>query len=197
MALHRSFNLRMLSLYFHMEISWRNRCILWLYILFSKNRDQQPLVRITEGGGGASRILFLLPSEKEHAPIAAHFVKRDMAQETRQIHYVVHENGVPYYSEQIRSHLITYCDKDVYWFGAIKKSSNLNKIKSMEYDAMVDLNQTINVTQILLSLELTIPIKVGFQSPMSEKLYSLVIQRSRSGFLENDYQIIERILGLS
>ena len=45
-------------------------------------------------------------------------------------------------------------------------------------------------------MELDIPIKIGFQSPLADKLYTLVIQRSSTGFLEKNYETIERILGL-
>ena len=48
-----------------------------------------------------------------------------------------------------------------------------------------------------LILELEIPIKIGFQSKISDKLYSLIIQKSDSGFFENNYHTIEKILGLS
>ena len=61
---------------------------------------------------------------------------------------------------------------------------------------MVDLNQSNEQTLSLLSMELDIPIKIGFQSPLADKLYTLVIQRSSTGFLEKNYETIERILGL-
>jgi ADP-heptose:LPS heptosyltransferase len=82
------------------------------------------------------------------------------------------------------------------WLGAIKSESVLDRIKSFQYDAMVDLNQSNEQTLSLLSMELDIPIKIGFQSPLADKLYTLVIQRSSTGFLEKNYETIERILGL-
>ena len=82
------------------------------------------------------------------------------------------------------------------WLGAIKSESVLDRIKSFQYDAMVDLNQSNEQTLSLLSMELDIPIKIGFQSPLADKLYTLVIQRSSTGFLEKNYETIERVLGL-
>ena len=49
----------------------------------------------------------------------------------------------------------------------------------------------------MMILELEIPIKIGFQSDLADKLYSLIIQRADSGFFENNYHTIEQILGLS
>ena len=82
------------------------------------------------------------------------------------------------------------------WLGAIVSESVLDRIKSIQYDAMVDLNQSDEQTLSLLSLELDIPVKIGFQSSLSDKLYTLVIQRSTTRFLESNYETIERILGL-
>ncbi|MGY8788652.1 MAG: hypothetical protein ACKVH5_10220 [Fidelibacterota bacterium] len=38
--------------------------------------------------------------------------------------------------------------------------------------------------------------KIGFQSPIADQLYTLVIEPSPSGFLEKSYETIERLLGL-
>jgi hypothetical protein len=43
---------------------------------------------------------------------------------------------------------------------------------------------------------LDIPVKVGFQSPLSDRLYSMVIEPSQTGFLEKNYETIEKVLGL-
>ena len=52
----------------------------------------------------------------------------------------------------------------------------------------------INV--FLLSLQLKIPIKIGFQSPIADDLYSVVIQPVENSFLERSYQVVEMILGM-
>jgi hypothetical protein len=59
------------------------------------------------------------------------------------------------------------------------------------------MNQTFNQALMLLAFDLDVPVKIGFQSPFADKCYTMVIQRSASGFLENNYETIERVLGLS
>lgn len=162
-----------------------------------KNKQNEKLVRISQGGAGANSILFLLPAEREYAQIAAHFVKRNMENETRHIRYVVHQKGLPFYSEHLKPFIISYTDKDLNWWGAIKSSSVLDRIKTNNYDALVDMNQTFNQALMLLAFDLDVPVKIGFQSPFADKCYTMVIQRSASGFLENNYETIERVLGLS
>ena len=49
---------------------------------------------------------------------------------------------------------------------------------------------------IKTSIQLKIPIKIGFQSPIADDLYSVVIQPLENSFLEESYQVVEKILGI-
>ena len=180
----------------HMKITWRIQFLFWWYTLFRRKFNHERVIKIGKKGRGASKIIFLLPAEKEHAQIASHFVKRDFVDDNLQVRYVVHHEGIQYYSDQLKPDIISFSNDDMNWVGAIVSESVLDKIKSIRYDAMVDLNQSDEQTLSLLSMELDIPVKIGFQSPLSDKLYTLVIQRSTTGFLETNYETIERILGL-
>jgi len=180
----------------HMKIPWRIQFLFWWYTLLRRKYNHERVIKIGKKGRGASKILFLLPAEKEHAQIASHFVKRDFVDDTLQVRYVVHQEGIQYYSDQLKPDIISFSNDDMNWLGAIVSESVLDRIKSIRYDAMVDLNQSDEQTLSLLSMELDIPVKIGFQSPLSDKLYTLVIQRSTTGFLETNYETIERILGL-
>ena len=180
----------------HMKIPWRIQFLFWWYTLLRRKFDHERVIKIGKKGRGASKILFLLPAEKEHAQIASHFVKRDFVDDTLQVRYVVHQEGIQYYSDQLKPDIISFSNDDMNWLGAIVSESFLDRIKSIQYDAMVDLNQSGEQSLSLLSLELDIPVKIGFQSSLSDKLYTLVIQRSTTGFLETNYETIERILGL-
>ena len=179
-----------------MEIPLRIRILLWWKIIFRRKNNQSELVKIGEDGQGVATILFLLPAEKEYAQIAGYFVKEDFDNQLRQIHYVVHKNGLRFYPDQLKPNIITFNDKDLNFLGELVSKSILDRIRSIEYDALVDLNQSLDQTLSLLSLELDIPVKIGFQSPISDKLYTLEIQKSTKGFLEQTYETIERLLGL-
>ena len=180
----------------HMKIPWRIQFLFWWYTLFRRKFNHERVIKIGKKGRGASKIIFLLPAENEHAQIASHFVKRDFVDDTLQVRYVVHQDGIQYYSDQLKPDIISFSNDDMNWLGAIVSESVLDRIKSIRYDAMVDLNQSDKQTLSLLSMELDIPVKIGFQSALSDKLYTLVIQRSTTGFLETNYETIERILGL-
>jgi len=179
-----------------MKILWRNNLLILWYRFFRSKPNVNNLIRIGKDGKGVSSILYLLPSEKEYAQIASHFIKDDLGKGILNIKYLIHENSIQYYSEKIKSNLISYSNNDFNYIGVINNSNLLEKIKSSTYDALVDLNQSEEQTMSFLSIELDIPIKIGFKSIFSDKIYSVVIKPSSTGFLEKNYEIIEKILGL-
>ncbi len=180
-----------------MDIPFRFKCIMAFHSLKKTFAKADYKIRITKDGSGVNTILFLLPADSVNAQIVAYFVKRDLEIEKKIIRYLVHEKGLKYYPEQLKSNIIAYKDEDLNWWGTIGTQSVLDRVNSLRYDAMVDLNQEFQPEMARLILELEIPIKIGFQSKISDKLYSLIIQKSDSGFFENNYHTIEKILGLS
>ena len=180
-----------------MEISWRIKILLWWYALFRPKAKTENLIRISKSGKGVSSVLYLLPSEKELAQIASHFVKRCHKNDSLKIKYVVHKDGLQYYLKELKPHIIYYTDNNLNWLGALESMPIIDQINAIQYDALVDLNQSMDQTLSLLCLELDIPVKVGFQSPLSDQLYSMVIEPSQTGFLEKNYETIEKILGLA
>ena len=82
------------------------------------------------------------------------------------------------------------------YYSDLKFDKIKQKIGDRAYDALVDLNQSTDQPLSLIATRLDIPIKVGFSSPISDSLYTLVIDSSDNKFLENNYILIEKMLGL-
>ena len=169
--------------------------LLWYKIFYSSSKDIS-LIKISSSGKGVNNILFFLPSEKNLAQVVSHFIKRDRDKSSMYIKYIVHRDGIDHYQQIPNSNLITYSEKDLNWFGALKFEKINQKIGDRAYDALVDLNQSIDQPLSLIATRLDIPIKVGFSSPISDSLYTLVIDSSDNKFLENNYILIEKMLGL-
>ena len=111
--------------------------------------------------------------------------------------YVLHQDSLTYYQDIPKHEILTFSDNDLNWFGAIKSKFIIKKIDQENYDALVDLNQSFDQTLSLLSIQLIIPIKIGFQSPISDQLYTVVVELEKNSFLESNYHTIENILGIS
>ena len=137
-----------------------------------------------------------MPNEKKHAQLAAHFIKQDDKNNTFYFNYILDENSLPYYNKNIipNAHIIK---KDhTNWLGVITSKKTIKKINDLNFDAIVDLNQSHNQSLSFILKDLKIPIKVGFQAEFSDFLYSIIIESKSIGFVEDNYKTIEKILGL-
>tara|TARA_A100001011_G_scaffold400881_1_gene520517 strand:- start:1747 stop:2292 length:546 start_codon:yes stop_codon:yes gene_type:complete len=179
-----------------MKIPVRIRALLiWNKIFYSKPKADS-LVKISSGGKGVKSVVFLLPSEKKLAQVVSHFIKKSLNQDAIDVKFIVHENASYHYQTILKSDIITFSDTDLNWFGILDFDKILKKVSDFNYNALVDLNRSIEQPLSLLCMRLDIPIRVGFSSPISNYLYTVVIDPSENSFLEDNYITIEKILGL-
>ena len=167
-----------------------------MHFLFYKKPEEFPLVKIGSKCKGVKNILFFLPYQRKQAQVVAHLIKKNSNKKSYQIRYVVHNRGLFYYKEIPSEQIITYDDNDVNYFGVIKATNIIKKINN-NYNALVDLTNSYDQVLSVLSLKLNIPIKMGFKSPISDRLYTVIIKPNEEGFIEENYFIIEKFLGLS
>ena len=179
-----------------MKNSFTIKLILLWYKFFRKNYGFNQIKKISGKAKGVNNILFFLPAEKEFAQVASHFIKPNGQESYLNINYVIHKEGLSYYQDELLPRMIIYSDDDINWFGSISSNEIINQINRIEYDALVDLNQSINQSLSLLSLDLNIPIKIGFETPISDQLYSIEIELQKNGFIEENFMTIEKILGI-
>lgn len=177
-----------------MEIPIRFRLLLYWKSMFQEQLNT-PQIKISKNGGGVKSILFFLPEKREDAKIAHYLIKSDPLPDYT-IGCVCNENSISYYPNSIKAKFISYNDHDLNYFGAIKHEALLDKIKSIQYDALVDLNTSFCAPTSMLAFELDIPLKIGFNSMIANRIYTITLERNQNRFLENNFQLIERLLGL-
>ena len=101
-----------------------------------------------------------------------------------------------FYPNSITAKIFSYNDNDLNYFRVIEGETLLEQIKSMSYDALVDLNTNFCAPTSMLAFELEIPLKIGFDSMIANKLYTVTLERNENKFLENNFEMIERLLGI-
>ena len=179
-----------------MKISLKIRLLFYWQKIFRPKVHEESLIKISKRGKGVKSVMFLLPSEKKQAQIAGHFIKNDDKKNNFRFHYILLEESLTLYSRNIipNAHIIK--EDDMNWFGIITSRSILDKINKLKFDAIVDLNQSHNQNLSFILNDLNIPIKVGFQAEYSSFLYSIILESKSIGFLEENYLMIESILGI-
>ena len=187
---------KIILLYNNMKIPFRIKILLIYYRFVYKKIDDYPLVKISKSGTGVKRVLFLLPFEKKVAQVISHFIKRNNSADLN-CKYILYEKSLIHYRYIPKSQIIILTDDDINWLGGIKNRTLVNGIIDEKFDALVDLNQSHIQSLSLLSMQIKIPIKVGFQSPISSHLFSIIVKPEKNNFLEANYQLIEDILGIN
>ena len=178
-----------------MEISIGFRVLLYWKNIFKKHK-KPPKIKISKDGRGVKSILFFLPEKKEDAKIAHYLIKTDNPLPDHNVCFICNENSMPYYQNSINAKFISYNEDDLDYFGVIKREGFLEQIRSSDYNALVDLNTSFCSPTSMLAYELEIPLKIGFDSIIADKLYTVTLERNENKFLENNFQMIERLLGL-
>ena len=178
-----------------MEIPIRFKLFLFWKSMFS-DPQEAPQIKISKEGKGVKSILFFLPEKREDAKVANYLVKADNPIPGYTIGYVCNEKSKSYYPNSNKVKFITYKDDDLNYFGTIRSEALLDQIKSIQYDALVDLNTSFCAATFMLAFELDMPLKIGFNSLIANKGYTITLERNKNTFLENNFQLIERLLGL-
>ena len=178
-----------------MDIPTSFRLLLYWKIFF-KEYKKLPKIKISKQGRGVKSIIFFLPEKKEDAKIAHYLIKTDNPLPDYDIGFVCNENSMSYYQNSIDAKFFSYNDNDLSYFRVIENGTLLEQIESMSYDALVDLNTNFCAPTSMLAFELEIPLKIGFDSMIANKLYTVTLERNENKFLENNFEMIERLLGI-
>tara|TARA_B100001113_G_C21056920_1_gene599392 strand:- start:541 stop:1083 length:543 start_codon:yes stop_codon:yes gene_type:complete len=179
-----------------MEVSLKIKLLYYWYITFGKNNRQNPLIKISKKGKGVKSVLFLLPAEKKYAQLAGHFIKKDDKKGKKYYSYLLHQDSIGYYQNYLLDNSFIITENNLNWFGALNSKKIINSINNVNFDAVVDLNISSDQSLSLIINRLDIPIRVGFDNFFSTLLYSITIEPKTIGFMEENYLMIEKILGL-
>jgi hypothetical protein len=172
---------------FKIYLFWKN--------IFFKTKDY-PEVKISKKGEGVRSVLFFLPEKKEEAKIINYFVKVENPLAGYNIGFVCSENSKMFYPHIDNVKLFTYKEEDLNYFNTIKSSLIKNDIKSICYDAIVDLNIDFCAATTMLAFELEVPLKIGFDSSINRKIYTITFERKDGKFLESYFSRILSLLGI-
>ena len=172
---------------FKIYLLWKN--------LFSKKEDG-PHIKISKEGRVVMSVLFILPEKKEDAKVINYLVKVENPLPDYEIGLVCSDKSKSFYPHVENVSLFTYNDDDLNYFNTIKSASLLNEIKIKNYDAIVDLNTNFCAASSMLSFDLDAPLKIGFDSLINRKIYTITIERKEDAFLESYFSRILSLLGV-
>ena len=142
-----------------MDIPWEFRCLFWWKNLVKK-KPEPPLIKINNNENGINSILFLLPNKKEYAQIINYLIKPEKELPEHTIHYVCHKEALPYYPLGLHKNFITFGDDNLNQMGIINNEPFLDRVRTLNNDALIDLNITFNPATTMLVWESKKPLKI-------------------------------------
>mgnify|MGYP001252935879 CR=1 FL=1 len=178
-----------------MDIPTRFKIYLFWKNLFSKKNDSPP-IKITKEGSGVRSVLFFLPEKKEDAKVINYFVKVENPLPNYEVGIICSDKSKSFYPHIDNVSLFTYGDNDLNYFDTIKSESLLNEIKVKNYDAIVDLNTNFCAASSMLFFDLSAPLKIGFDSIINRKIYTITLEQKENTFLESYFLRILSLLGV-
>ena len=171
---------------FKIYLLWKN--------LFSKKGDIHQ-IKISKEGKGVRSILFFLPEKIQDAKIVNYLVKVENPLPEYDIGLVCSEKSKIFYPHIDNVKLYTFNDEDLNYFNTINSLSLMNQISSKSYDAIVDLNTGFCAATAMLAFELNAPLKIGFDSVVNRKIFTITLERKENSFLESYFSRILSLLG--
>ncbi len=171
---------------FKIYLLWKN--------LFNKKEDIHQ-IKISKEGKGVRSILFFLPEKIQDAKIVNYLVKVENPLPGYDIGLVCSEKSKIFYPHTDNVKLFTFNDEDLNYFNTIKSLSLMNIISSKSYDAIVDLNTGFCAATTMLAFELNAPLKIGFDSVVNRKIFTITLERKENTFLESYFSRILSLLG--
>ena len=173
---------------FKIYLLWKN--------LFSKKGDIHQ-IKISKEGRGVRSILFFLPEKIQDAKIVNYLVKVENPLPGYDIGLVCSERSKIFYPHIDNVKLFAFNDEDLNHFDTIKSISFIDKIRSKNYDAIVDLNTGFCAAATMLAFELDAPLKIGFDSIVNRKIFNITLERKENTFLESYFSRILSLLGVN
>ena len=171
---------------FKIYLLWKN--------LFNKKEDIHQ-IKISKEGKGVRSILFFLPEKIQDAKIVNYLVKVENPLPGYDIGLVCSEKSKIFYPHIDNVKLFTFNDEDLNYFDTIKSLSFMRQIMSKSYDAIVDLNTGFCAATTMLAFELNAPLKIGFDSTVNRKIFTITLERKENTFLESYFSRILSLLG--
>ena len=171
---------------FKIYLLWKN--------LFNKKKDIYQ-IKISKEGKGVRSILFFLPEKIQDAKIVNYLVKIENPLPGYDIGLVCSEKSKIFYPHIENVKLFTFNDEDLNYFNTIKSVSFMDQISSKSYDAIVDLNTGFCAATTMLAFELNAPLKIGFDSTVNRKIFTITLERKENTFLESYFSRILSLLG--
>ena len=156
--------------------------------------ERSPSIKLGLGGNKIDSVAFFLPEKDKFNRLAIHYLK-NLNKHNLEIKLICRSSLSELYTSSINYSEMIISDNQLNRFG-LPHPSIKYKLKNISTDAVVDLNPEFDPVHGVLMQALDAPLKIGFESKWSQKIFTIILTGDNQGIIENQYNQINQLLGI-
>ena len=167
------------------------------FILTYKNALKKKNIRSIKLGLGGNKIrtvAYFLPEKEKFSRLAINYLK-NLNKHNLEIKLICRSSVSELYNLSINHSELFISDRQLNRFG-LPHSSTKYKMNQFIGDAAVDLNPEFDPVHGILMQTMKSPLKIGFESKWSQKIFTITLTANNQGFIEKQYSQINQLLGI-
>ncbi len=182
------------KLYSTMEISLKTKIAFLLTDKISPKKENNRSIKLGLDGNKIRTVAYFLPEKEQFSRMAIHYLN-NLNKHNLEIKLICRSSVSELFNLSIHHSDIFISDKQLNRFG-LPHPSTKHKMNQIVTDAAVDLNPEFDPVHGTLMQKINSPLKIGFESHWSQKLFTITLTANYNGHMKNQYHQINQLLGI-
>ena len=182
------------KLYSAMKISLKTKIAFLLTYKIALKKENNRLIKLGLGGNKIRTVTYFLPEKDQFSRLAIHYLN-NLNKHNLEIKLICRSSVSELFNLSMHHSDIFISDKQLNRFG-LPHPSTKHKMNQIFSDAAVDLNPEFDPVHGILMQKINSPLKIGFESHWSQKLFTITLTANNNGYMENQYHQINQLLGI-
>ena len=177
-----------------MEISLKTKIAFLLTDKIALKNENNRSIKLGLGGNKIRTVAYFLPEKEQFTRLAIHYLN-NINKHNLEIKLICRSSVSELFNVSVSHPDIFISDKQLNRFGLPHPSTTV-KMNQVVADAVVDLNPDFDPVHGILMQKINSPLKIGFESNWSQKLFTITLTANNNGYMENQYHQINNLLGI-
>jgi len=182
------------KLYSTVKIPIKTKIAFLLNYKISKKKENNRSIKLGLGGNKIRTVVYFLPEKEQFTRLAIQYLN-NLNKHNLEIKLICRSSVSELFNVSVGNSDIFISDKQLNRFG-LPHPSTTDKMNRVVTDAVVDLNPDFDPVHGILMQKINSPLKIGFESHWSQKLFTITLTANNNGYMENQYHQINNLLGI-
>ena len=182
------------KLYSTVKIPLKTKISFLFNYKISLKKENNRSIKLGLGGNKIRTVAYFLPEKEQFTRLAIHYLN-NLNKHNLEIKLICRSSVSELFNVSVSHPDIFISDKQLNRFGLPHPSTTV-KMNQVVADAVVDLNPDFDPVHGILMQKINSPLKIGFESHWSQKLFTITLTANNNGYMENQYHQINNLLGI-